>query len=81
MICAIKNECHVRAAINSIHDELVATGAEGPDPQTSEARSPERLDRAAGERASGQKCPFVAEKKQDLPLQRLQVDFHRPMMS
>jgi hypothetical protein len=55
----------VRTAINSIHDELVATGTETPDPQTPEARSPERLNRAVSERASGQKRSFVAQKKQN----------------
>lgn len=55
----------VRTAINSIHDELVATGTGGPDPQTPQARSPERLNRVTGERASGQKSSVVAEKKQN----------------
>jgi len=54
----------VRTAINSIHDELVATGTEGPDPQTPEARAPGRQNRVTGEKASGQKRSVVAEKKQ-----------------
>jgi len=55
----------VRTAINSIHDELVATGTGGPDPQTPQARSAGRLNRVTGERASGQKSSVVAEKLQN----------------
>ncbi|HVU47935.1 MAG TPA: tyrosine-type recombinase/integrase [Terracidiphilus sp.] len=54
----------VRTAINSIHDELVATGTEGPDPRTPEARAPGGQNRVTDERASGQKRSVVAEKKQ-----------------
>jgi hypothetical protein len=56
-------EKDVRSAINSIHDELVATGTEGPTPQQPTLKSSRVLERKADGNAIVQENRRAMEQK------------------